>query len=127
LKIEPEVIVVQMWVCLCRAKIQNARVTAAELDYEGSITIDEALLEASGILPNERIQVLNHNNGERLETYVMVDKKGSGTICLNGPAARLGHVGDTVTLIAYSFVPANEAEGWKPKVVRVDGDNRPVD
>jgi aspartate 1-decarboxylase len=78
-------------------------------------------------LPSERIQVLNHSNGERLETYVMVDKKGSGTICLNGPAARLGHVGDTVTLIAYSFVPANEAKGWKPKVVRVDGNNRPVD
>jgi aspartate 1-decarboxylase len=116
-----------MWVCLCRAKIQKARVTAAELDYEGSITIDEELLDVSGILPGEKIQVLNHNNGERLETYVMVGKRGSGTICLNGPAARLGQVGDIVTLIGYSHVLADEAKGWKPKVVRVDGNNRPVD
>jgi aspartate 1-decarboxylase len=115
-----------MLVNLCKSKIHRATVTEAELSYIGSITIDENLLEASGMLPYERVQVLNHNNGERFETYIIVGKRGSGTICLNGPAARCGVVGDTVTIIAYAWIEEAEAAGWKPTIVLVDRQNRPT-
>ncbi|MBF0619817.1 MAG: aspartate 1-decarboxylase, partial [Candidatus Omnitrophica bacterium] len=83
-----------MYLTFCKSKIGHATITQAELYYEGSITIDENLINAVGIIPGEKVEVLNINNGARLETYVIAGKAGSGQICLNGPAARQGHVGD---------------------------------
>ena len=107
-----------------KSKIHRATVTLAELYYEGSITIDTDLLKASDILPFEKVQVVNVNNGSRLETYTLVGKAGSGMICLNGPAARLGAVGDEVIIIAYSQMSEEEARKHKPKVVLVDKSNK---
>jgi aspartate 1-decarboxylase len=107
-----------------RAKIHRATVTMAELYYEGSITVDKALLKASGILPYEKVQVVNLSNGSRLETYTLEGPKDSGMICLNGPAARLGAVGDEVIIIAYSQMSEDEAKKHKPKVVWVDKENK---
>lgn len=104
-------------------KIHRAVVTQARLDYMGSITIDENLLEAAGILPGEKVQIVNNNNGERLETYTIAGKRGSGVICLNGAAARKAQVGDTVIIIAYALMDEKEAKANKPKVVMVDGHN----
>jgi aspartate 1-decarboxylase len=115
-----------MLVNICKSKIHRATVTETELSYIGSITIDENLLDASGMLPYERVQVLNHNNGERLETYIIVGERGSGIICLNGPAARRGVIGDMVTVIAYAWLEEDEARGWKPTVVLVDDRNQPT-
>jgi len=109
---------------MCRAKIHRAVVTDAQLEYAGSITIDRALMQAAGILPQERVQVLNHSNGERIETYVIAGEAGSGVICLNGPAARLGQVGDLVSILSYALVEEDEARGWEMSVVYVDGRNR---
>jgi aspartate 1-decarboxylase len=109
---------------LYRSKIHRATVTDANLSYAGSVTIDEELMKAADMLPHERVQVLNHSNGERLESYVIVGEPGSGTICLNGPAARLGHIGDKVTLITYAWMSIEEARSWKPTIVRVDDHNR---
>lgn len=100
-----------------KAKIHRATVTQADLNYVGSITIDSALLEASGILPGERVQIVNNNNGARLETYVIEGEANSGMICLNGAAARLVQVGDTVIIMAYCWLDAEEAKTFKPKVV----------
>ena len=107
-------------------KIHRATVTQANLEYMGSITIDEDLLEMAGILPGERVQVVNNNNGERLETYTIAGKRGSGVICLNGAAARRAQVGDTVIIIAYAMMDKAEAESLVPKVVMVDERNHPV-
>ena len=107
-------------------KIHRATVTQANLEYMGSITIDEDLLEMAGILPGERVQVVNNNNGERLETYTIAGKRGSGVICLNGAAARKAQVGDTVIIIAYAMMDKAEAESLVPKVVMVDERNHPV-
>jgi aspartate 1-decarboxylase len=107
-----------------RSKIHRARVTKAELYYEGSITIDEDLLKTADILPNEKVQVVNLNNGSRLDTYTLVGPAGSGMICLNGPAARLGAVGDEVIIIAYSQLSDEEARNHKPKIVLVDKKNK---
>lgn len=107
-------------------KIHRATVTQANLEYMGSITIDEDLLEMAGILPGERVQVVNNNNGERLETYTIAGKRGSGVICLNGAAARRAQVGDTVIIIAYAMTDKAEAESLVPKVVMVDEHNHPV-
>jgi len=112
---------------LYKSKIHRATVTDANLGYAGSVTIDEQLMKAADMLPHERVQVVNHSNGERLESYVIVGEPGSGTICLNGPAARLGHVGDKVTLITYAWATPEEARNWQPTVVRVDENNRIVD
>ena len=90
-----------MYVTLIKSKIHRARVTDANINYIGSITIDRDLMDAAGILPYEKVQVVNNNNGERFETYVMEGERGSGTICLNGAAARLAAVGDTVIIISY--------------------------
>lgn len=109
-----------------KAKIHRAKVTEAELNYVGSITIDPELLDASGIYPNEKVQVVNVNNGERLETYVIEGERGSGTICLNGPAARKCAVGDYVIIIAYFLIKEEFAKDFEPKVVFVDEQNRPV-
>lgn len=107
-------------------KIHRATVTEANLEYMGSITIDSQLLELSGILPGERVQIVDNNNGNRLETYVIAGEYGSGVICLNGAAARKVVVGDTVIIIAYSLMDEKEAKGFVPKVVMVDEKNRPV-
>ena len=107
-------------------KIHRSVVTQARLDYMGSITIDEDLLDAAGILPGEKVQIVNNNNGERLETYTIAGERGSGVICLNGAAARKAQVGDVVIIIAYGLMDAKEAKENEPKVVMVDEHNRIV-
>ena len=107
-----------------KSKIHRATVTQAELFYEGSITIDKNLLEAANIIPYERVQVLNFNNGSRLDTYTIEGSAGSGTICLNGPAARLGTVGDEVIIISYTQMSDEDAKKHKPRVVLVDKQNK---
>ncbi len=107
-----------------RSKIHRATVTMAELYYEGSITVDKDLLDTADILPHEKVQVVNVNTGSRLETYTLEGPAGSGMICLNGPAARLGAVGDEVIIIAYSQMSDEEAKKHKPKVVLVDKKNK---
>ncbi len=113
-----------MLVTICKSKLHRVKVTEADLNYEGSITVDRRLLEAANILPYEKVQVVNLNNGARFETYVMVGKSDSGTICLNGPAARLGQQGDLLIVISYCHLQSEEAERYLPRVVYVDGDNR---
>ena len=98
-------------------KIHRATVTQANLEYMGSITIDSELLELSGILPGERVQIVDNNNGERLDTYAIPGERGSGAICLNGAAARKVYVGDVVIIMAYAHIDAEEARTFKPKVV----------
>lgn len=110
-----------------KAKIHCATVTEANLRYMGSITIDETLLAAANILPNEKVQVVNNNNGCRLETYVIKGAKDSGIICLNGAAARLVQPGDTVIIIAYALMTEQEVRSFSPRVVMVDGDNRIIE
>ena len=107
-------------------KIHRAVVTQARLDYMGSITIDEDLLDAAGILPGEKVQIVNNNNGERLETYTIAGERGSGVICLNGAAARKAQVGDVVIIIAYAVINEEEAKQHTPKVVMVDEHNRVI-
>lgn len=109
---------------LCKSKIQPATVTDANLHYQGSITIDVALLETSDIVEYEKVQVLNINNGQRIETYAIEGKRDSGTICLNGAAARWAHPGDKVIIISYCLVEDSKAKDWKPKIVFVDEANR---
>jgi aspartate 1-decarboxylase len=113
-----------MLITFCKSKIAHARVTQAELYYEGSITIDEALVRAAGILPGEKVEVFNMSNGARLETYVINGKTGSGQICLNGPAARLGYVGDKLVIVSYALVDPDEAKTLKTKVVYLDDGNK---
>ena len=113
-----------MLLSICKAKIHRAVVTDADLEYEGSITIDEELLDAAGMIEYERVQVLNINTGARFETYIIKGKRGSGVICLNGAAARLVQKGDKVIIIAYAFMSPEEAKNFKPKVVLVDEKNR---
>jgi aspartate 1-decarboxylase len=107
-----------------KSKIHRATVTEANLNYMGSITIDEALLEAAEILPNEKVQVVNNNNGSRFETYVIKGERDSGVICLNGAAARLVQPGDTVIIISYALLDSREARTFRPTIVMVDGANR---
>jgi len=107
-----------------KGKIHRATVTEANLNYVGSITIDAELLKASGIIPGERVQIVNNNNGARLETYVIKGEPGSGVICLNGAAARLVQPGDNVIIIAYAMMTPEEAENFEPMVVFVDEDNK---
>ena len=102
---------------ILKSKIHRATVTEADLNYVGSITIDEALMEAANLIENEKVQVLNVNNGERLETYVIKGAKGSGVICLNGPAARKAAVGDVVVIISYASMDFEEAKRFKPTIV----------
>lgn len=107
-----------------KSKIHRAKVTQAELYYEGSITIDKTLLKAANILIGEKVQVVNLNNGNRFETYVIEGESDSGTICLNGPAARLAQVGDEVIIIAYGLYTDEELKNYKPITVLVDNSNR---
>lgn len=107
-----------------KAKIHRAKVTQAELDYVGSITIDVALLEAAGIREYERVQVVDINNGQRLETYAICGQRNSGIICLNGAAARMVNVGDKVIIMTYALLEDREIEAFVPKVVFVDENNK---
>src|SRR5436305_69020 len=115
-----------MFVHIFRSKLHRVTVTEANLNYMGSITIDEDLLDASGILVHEKVQVVNINNGERFETYVIKGERGSGIICLNGPAARKVQQGDKVIVIAYAMMTSEEAQRFTPKVVYVDENNLQV-
>jgi aspartate 1-decarboxylase len=107
-----------------KSKIHRATVTEADLNYEGSITIDADLMDAADILPHEQVQILNVNNGERFDTYAIRGQRGSGMICLNGPAARLAHVGDTVIILTYAVMEREELLRHVPTVVFVDEKNR---
>jgi aspartate 1-decarboxylase len=115
-----------MTITMFKAKLHRLRVTEADLYYEGSITIDEELLEAAGILPYEKVQVVNVNNGARLETYTIPGEPGERTVCLNGPAARLAATGDQVIVISYAEMTPEEAESHEPNVVLVDENNEPT-
>ncbi|HWR45131.1 aspartate 1-decarboxylase [Sporomusa sp.] len=116
-----------MFLTMMKSKIHRATVTEANLNYVGSITIDAALMRAAHILPGEKVQVVNNNNGARLETYTIAGEENSGIICLNGAAARLVQPGDTVIIITYALLSAQEAEQIKPIVVMVDQHNRIVE
>ena len=109
---------------MCKSKIHRATITEANLDYEGSVTIDESLLEAADIVPYEMVQVLNLNNGQRFETYAIPGPKGSGVICLNGAAARLGIVKDKVIIISTAWVDESDVPSFSPKVVFVNDKNK---
>ncbi|MBI4432956.1 MAG: aspartate 1-decarboxylase [Candidatus Omnitrophica bacterium] len=109
---------------LMKSKIHGATVTEANLKYTGSITIDKNLLKASDITPFERVQIVNLHNGTRVETYVLEGAPGSGTICMNGAAARWAEVGDKVIIISYALLSEKEVKKHRPKVVFVDGKNR---
>ena len=113
-----------MLLTLCRAKIHRATVTESDLDYEGSIAIDRDLINAAGLVPYEKVHVLNLNTGARIETYVIEGAAGSGTMCLNGAAARLGAKGDKIIILAYGQFTREEADGFKPIIVHVDDNNK---
>jgi aspartate 1-decarboxylase len=106
-----------MQIEIFKSKIHRAVITEANLNYVGSITIDEDLMEVANIIENEKVQVVNINNGERLDTYVIKGKRGSGVCCLNGPAARKAAVGDIVIIIAYATMDFDEAKTFKPSIV----------
>jgi len=112
-----------MQIQVVKSKIHRVKVTEADLNYIGSITIDEDLMEASNIIEGEKVQIVNINNGERLETYVIKGLRGSGEVCLNGPAARLVSVGDIIIIISYALMPFEEAKTLKPTLVFPDETN----
>lgn len=109
---------------MLKSKIHRAVLTGTELDYEGSIAIDRQLMDAADLLPGEQVHVLNINNGARLVTYVIEAEAGSGTIMLNGAAARLGCKGDLVIILSYAAMDEDEARACRPRVVKVDAQNR---
>lgn len=111
---------------MLKSKIHRATVTDADLEYEGSITIDEALMKAADIIPFEQVRIYNISNGNRFETYAIKGKKGSGTICLNGAAARKAHRGDLLIIATYVSMGEKELKGFAPKLVLVDEKNRMV-
>jgi len=115
-----------MMLTMFKSKLHHLNVTEADLYYEGSITIDTELLELAGLLPYEKVQVVNVNNGNRLETYTIPGPKGSRIVCMNGPAARLTSVGDRIIVISYAQMSPEEAKEHKPKIVVVDKNNDPV-
>jgi aspartate 1-decarboxylase len=113
-----------MHIQLLKSKIHRVKITQAELHYVGSITIDETLMEAANIIENEKVQIVNINNGERLETYVIKGERDSGQICLNGPAARKAQVGDVVIIISYASMDFEEAKKFKPTIIFPDELNK---
>ena len=113
-----------MLINVLKSKIHRVKVTQAELHYVGSITIDEDLIDAANMIENEKVQIVNINNGERFETYIIKGERGSGTICLNGPAARKVQVGDVVIVISYATMDFEEAKRFKPSVIFPDAANR---
>jgi aspartate 1-decarboxylase len=106
-----------MTIAVLKSKVHRATITEANLNYVGSLTLDEDLMEAANMIENEKVQVVNVNNGERLDTYLIKGKRGSGVCCLNGPAARRGMVGDVVVIISYCSLPFEEAKTFKPWLV----------
>ncbi|NOU72039.1 aspartate 1-decarboxylase [Paenibacillus sp. LMG 31458] len=114
-----------MFRTMMKAKIHRATVTEANLNYIGSITIDEDLIDLVGMLPNEKVQIVNNNNGARLETYIIPGPRGTGVICLNGAAARLVQTGDTVIIISYAMMTDEEAKKHQPTIA-IMGDNNKV-
>ena len=112
-----------MLIQVMKSKIHRVKITQAELHYVGSITVDEDLMDAADIVENEKVQVVNINNGERLETYVIKGYRGTGEVCLNGPAARLAQVGDTVILISYCLIDKSEGKTHVPTIVFPDDNN----
>lgn len=110
---------------MLKAKLHGARVTSTALDYEGSLTIDQDLMDRVRILPYEKILVANLDNGNRFETYAIVGKRGAGEICLNGATAHLGKVGDRLTIFTFGLVPTDQASQFKPLVLRVGPQNKP--
>jgi len=113
-----------MTIEVLKSKIHRAKITQAELHYVGSITIDEDLMKAANIIEGEKVQVVNINNGERLDTYVIKGERGSGTICVNGPAARKAQVGDIIIIVSYASMDFEEAKVFKPTVIFPDPDNK---
>jgi len=111
---------------LCKSKIHRARVTETDLNYEGSLTLDPLLIEAAELVPGEQVHVLNLSNGERFITYIIEGERGSGTVCVNGAAARLVQPGDPVLILSYSLIPQEELHSFRQRVVFVDGENRVV-
>ena len=109
---------------MLRSKIHRATVTDANIDYDGSLTVDEQLLKAAGMLPYEQVMVSNLNNSERFETYVIPGLANSGTICLNGPAAHKGKVGDRIVIFCYELYSEDELKRYQPTIIRVDEKNR---
>lgn len=107
-----------------KSKIHRARITQAELHYVGSITIDEDLMDAANFIEGEKVQVVNVNNGERLETYIIKGARGSGTICLNGPAARKAQVGDIIIIVSYASMEFEEAKKFKPAIIFPSPENK---
>ncbi|QJD96519.1 aspartate 1-decarboxylase [Mucilaginibacter robiniae] len=107
-----------------KSKIHRVKVTQAELNYVGSITIDEDLIEAANIIPNEKVQIVNNNNGARFETYVIKGERGSGIVCLNGATARLAQVGDIVIIMSYASMEMEEARRYEPILIFPDTDNK---
>jgi len=114
----------KMTIQVLKSKIHRVRITQAELHYVGSITIDEALMEAANLIEGEKVQIVNINNGERLETYVIRGARNSGTVCLNGPAARKAAVGDVVIIISYASMDFEQAKQFTPRIIFPDPDNR---
>lgn len=108
----------------CRSKIHRATITEANLNYEGSLSLDGLLMDAADILPFEKVQIVNINNGARLETYAIRAPDGYGTVCLNGAAARLGHAGDLIIVICYGQLNEEEIHGFTPRIVFVDPQNQ---
>ncbi|MDD3694954.1 MAG: aspartate 1-decarboxylase [Lentisphaeria bacterium] len=113
-----------MQIQLLKSKLHRAVLTACDMNYEGSLAIDLDLLEAAGILPYEKILVVNQSNAQRLETYAIAAPRGSAEFCLNGAAARLGMVGDMITVMSFALVEASQAADWKPRVVVLSQNNR---
>jgi aspartate 1-decarboxylase len=113
-----------MQIEILKSKVHRATITEANLEYVGSLTLDEDLMDAANMIENEKISVVNANNGERIETYLIKGKRGSGVCCLNGPAARKGMTGDIVIIISYCSLPFEEAKQFKPSVVFPDKNNK---
>jgi aspartate 1-decarboxylase len=109
-----------MFIEVCKSKLHKVTITEANLQYVGSVTIDEDLMDAANLIENEKVQIVNLNNGERLETYVIKGERGSGSICLNGAAARKAQVGDVVIIISYAMMDFEEAKTFKPSLVFPD-------
>lgn len=115
-----------MQIQLLKSKIHRVKVTQAELNYVGSVTIDEDLMDAANLIQNEKVQIVNINNGERLETYVIKGERGSGMICLNGPASRKAALGDIIIIIAYATMDFEEAKKFQPILIFPDERNKLV-
>ena len=111
---------------LFKSKIHRATVTHADLDYEGSVTIDQDLMDAANLIAGEKVQVVNNNNGERLETYIITGERGTGTVCLNGAAARKAQPGDIVIIVSYAQMDFEEAKTFQPSIIFPDSDNKLV-